>query len=179
MVKFVTGQFPQQIDWKQIEHVAENKGVLSGLEISLYATPATIQVASGTAFIASKKLSIPSQIISLTQDSTNPRKATIAVTTLAQAVLGDPEPATPSGASGLKTTRPRPPTSEDIEAQLGTSDYIVIGECWVPPAGTNMTTLDLFDKRYFVRLALEVEPRTTDPTGDELYDGRIWLRTDL
>lgn len=177
MVVYETGQYIQEADLKAIEIAVKNWGVMSGLtnelEVTFDSTPATISVNTGSAFINEKKIdkASASEIV-LTQDASHPKKALIVINDSGtiSASYGTAAAAYPDVTkTGINTPIPRPPSIP--------ASSIVLAECWIPASGTDMTDDDIYDKRFMIVLQRYIEARTDDPT--DLWNGRIWLRTDL
>jgi len=176
MVDYATDQWLQVVDWQSMARAIGVNGVLTGLQVSPV-SGMNISVAAGEALINGKKI-IKSSSTELAVPAANanyPRKDIVVLNdsgTLS-VVSGSPEAIYPDPDKvGIYTPIPRPPSLP--------TNSIILAEIWVPAGATSIGSENIYDKRHIVvDKILSIECRTSDPTGSELWDGRIWLRTDL
>lgn len=170
---FQDGQRLQKLDFDAMATALASNGVLSGLTVS-YSSGLNIVVSSGTALINGRRLSFATTTLTVpTPHSTNPRQDLVYASTAGTIAIrtGTAESVYPPDTWGLTAIRPKPPS-------IGNGE-IPLAQIWVPAGTTTLSPAWIFDKRHIVTFYREIEPRTSDPTGAELWDGRVWLRTDL
>ena len=178
MVTFEDEQFLQKTDYESIEIAALNWGVIEGeaneLEVT-WTSGMNVQINTGSGFLDDKRFDItPAESKALTADGTHPRKALITLdnTGTINVTYGTAEAASPDPTkTGIYTPIPRPPSVP--------ANSIPLAEVWIPAGASTLASSYVTDKRYMIVMYRNIETRTSDPTGDSLFNGRIWLRTDL
>lgn len=174
MVTYQSGQRLHTVDFDALAKGSQCWGVLSGLQVS-WVSGLQVRVATGSARFNTTTKTISSEVtFDLTNDvdSTYPRKVIIQLDSAGnvEKKVGTPAPASPPDKIGIYTISPEPPAVD--------SDAILLAEIWLPAGATTLSNNYIYDKRHFV-YEFRIEPRTSDPPSGELWDGRIWLRTDL
>jgi len=178
MATFKDEQFIQKTDFQSLEAGIKNWGVLDGeaneLEVT-WSSGMNVQVDTGSAYINDNRLDKGSTTPkTLASDGSNPRKALITIddTGTINVTYGTAEAISPDPAkTGIYTPIPRPPALPANSAPLA--------EVWIPAGASTLASAYVTDRRFMIVFHRQIEPRTSDPTGDGLYDGRFWLRTDL
>jgi hypothetical protein len=174
MVVYLEGQYLQKVDWQSIAEASKLNGVISGLEVTIV-SGLTVRVGTGIAYINSNYINKSSTTdVTLDVADSKPRKDLIVINDAgtiskvkgtAADIYPDPDK------SRTLTPIPRPP---ELPA-----NSILLAEVWVGANATSLVADDIADKRQFVKPEFRIEPRTSDPTGSALFDGRTWIRTDL
>lgn len=172
MVQFVDGQRLQKLDFDALAGALKGSGVLSGFSVTT-GTGLNIVVDGGELMINYARVSLATTTLSIsTPDSTYPRKDLVYATTASTGIkTGTPQEANPPDTWGPYSATPKPPNVSSGE--------VALAELWVPANTTTLSSEWIIDKRHFISFYREVEPRTSDPSGAELWNGRIWLRVDL
>jgi len=129
-------------DLNKLLQTAKATCVLSGLSVSAK-SGMTVTVASGLALIdgAAVYLEADTDVTLSAADATYPRKDIIVIDNegTVSAITGTAESASPSGETGPRTSRPKPPDIPD--------GSILLAEIWVAAGVTSITSADITDRR--------------------------------